>query len=173
MRSPKPYYSETTVSDGGFASYRRSNNAMYVEKGHKWLDSGWVVPPNIFLLKKYQAHINVELCNKGIVIKYLFKYVTKGPNNGKVYIHRLRNGEVAPYDERTKTINEVKEYLECRCICEQDAYWRIFGFDIYKHYPSMERLPMHLLDDNCIVYEENADMGEITDQEILRRTMLT
>ena len=75
----------------------------------------------MYLLKKFQAHINVEWCNKGIFIKYLFKYVTKGPDCSKAYFQRLRNGEDVPEDENTKTRNEVKEYLDCRYICEQDA----------------------------------------------------
>jgi hypothetical protein len=45
-RFPKTYQTEMVVDDGGFARYRRSNNARYVEKGPKRLDSGWVVPYN-------------------------------------------------------------------------------------------------------------------------------
>jgi len=124
-------------------------------------------------LKKYQAHINVEWCNKGIFIKYLFKYVTKGPDCGKVYIKRVRSGEEAPYDEQTGTVNEVKEYLDCRYICEQDACWRIFGFDIHRHYPSVERLAMHLPGENNIPFDEDDDIADIASQEFRRKTMLT
>ena len=164
---------ETVIDDNGFALYRRSDNKRYVEKGGKRLDSSSIVPYNMTLLKKYQAHINVEWCNKGIFIKYLFKYVTKGPDRGKVYIQRIRSGEPAPYDEQTKTINEVQEYLDCRYICEQDACWRIFGFDIHRHYPAVERLPVHLPNDNCIVYDESTDITDVARLEFLRKTMLT
>ena len=170
---PKKYQTETVIDDNGFALYRRSDNKRYVEKGGKRLDSSSIVPYNMTLLKKYQAHINVEWCNKGIFIKYLFKYVTKGPDRGKVYIQRIRSGEPAPYDEQTKTINEVQEYLDCRYICEQDACWRIFGFDIHRHYPAVERLPMHLPNDNCIVYDESTDITDVARLEFLRKTMLT
>ncbi|KAJ1280345.1 hypothetical protein BS78_04G224900 [Paspalum vaginatum] len=131
-----------------------------------------VVPYNMYL-KKFQAHINVEWCNKGIFIKYLFKYVTKGPDCAKVYIERVRKGEDAPYDSEIKTVNEVKEYLGCRYICEQDACWRVFGFDIHRHYPPVERLPMHLPDENCIAYDADADVADIIFDEFLRKTMLT
>lgn len=76
----------------------------------------------MYLLKKFQAHINVEWCNKGIFIKYLFKYLTKG------YAQRIRNGEEAPSDEETQTKNEVKEYLDCHYICDQDALLAGFRF---------------------------------------------
>ena len=170
---PKKHHQQTTVDENGFAVYKRPANALYIEKGTTRLDNAWVVPHNMFFLKKYQAHINVEWCNKGIFIKYLFKYVTKGPDRGKVYIERIRSGQPAPYDDQTKTRNEVKEYLDCRYICEQDACWRIFGFDIHRHYPPVERLPVHLPDDNCIVYDTHADLTKIASLEFLRRTMLT
>ncbi|CAD6243026.1 unnamed protein product [Miscanthus lutarioriparius] len=125
-RFPKQYQIETNVDGGGFAVYRRSDNKRYVQKGTRRLDSGWVVPYNVSLLKKFQAQINVEWCNKTIFVKYLFKYVTKGPDCGKVYIQRTKSGQNAPYDEQTKTVNEVKEYLDCRNLtyCEFPSKWK-------------------------------------------------
>ncbi|KAJ1262208.1 hypothetical protein BS78_09G089200 [Paspalum vaginatum] len=151
----------------------RPNNGRFVEKGGVRLDNRWVVPYNMYLLKKFQAHINVEWCNKGIFIKYLFKYVTKGPDCAKIYIQRIKDGQDAPYDAGSDTINEVKEYLDCRYICEHDAYWRVFGFDIHRHYPAVERMHVHLLGENFITYDAKQNMAEVLSEEFLRRTMLT
>ena len=120
---PKSFQSETTIDKNGFAVYKRPDNGRFVQKGQCRLDNRWVVPYNPYLLKKFQAHINVEWCNKGIFIKYLFKYVTKGPDCSKAYIERIKKGEEVAIDETTQTRNEVQEYLDCRYICEQDACW--------------------------------------------------
>ncbi|CAN1162471.1 ATP-dependent DNA helicase PIF1, partial [Linum perenne] len=56
-------------------------------KGGTVLDNRYVVPFNRNLLVLFQAHINVELCHQGRVIKYLFKYLTKGPDRHQ----KLRN----------------------------------------------------------------------------------
>ncbi|KAG2659831.1 hypothetical protein PVAP13_1KG278905 [Panicum virgatum] len=159
---PKKFQEETTIDENGFAIYKRPNNGRYVQKGGVRLDNRWVVPYNPYLLKKFQAHIN-----------YLFKYVTKGPDCSKAYLQKIRNGEEVPLDKETQTRNEVKEYLDCRYICEQDACWCVFGFDIHRHYPAVERMPIHLPDENNILYDENANMAEIVNSEFLRRTMLT
>jgi len=39
--------------------------------------------------------------------------------------------------------------------------------------PSVERLPVHLPDDNCIVYDPDADVADIASEEFLRKTILT
>ena len=95
---PKPYQPQTTTNAEGFTMYKRSKNDLFVVKNGVQLDNGWVVPYNMDLLKKYQAHINVEWCNRTSFIKYLFKYVTKGADYSKVYLQRVRNGEAAPFD---------------------------------------------------------------------------
>lgn len=88
------------------------------------------------------------------------------------FIWRERGGFTVCYGQ-PKPIDEVKEYLDCRYICEQDACWRIFGYDIHRHYPPIERMTVHLPDDTCIVYEGNMDITAIASEEFLRRTMLT
>lgn len=127
----------------------------------------------MLLLKKYQAHINVEWCNKTTFIKYLFKYVTKGADCSKAYLQRVKRGQSAPYDEQTNTVNEVKEYLDCRYICEQDACWRMFGYDIHRHHPAVERMPVHLPNENFVSFSAKTKMNKLVSAEFLRRTMLT
>ena len=70
-------------------------------------------------------------------------------------------------------MNEVKEYLDCRYICEQDACWRIFGFDIHRHYPAVERMPVHLPNENFITFHARARMDRAVSEEFLKKTMLT
>jgi hypothetical protein len=119
----KEFHGSTTIDDNGFAIYSRPNNQRFVIKGGVKLDNCWIVPHNLELLKKYDAHINTEWCNKSIFIKYLFKYVTKGPDCSKGYLQKIRNGEETPIDEETNTRNEVREYLDTQYICPFDSYW--------------------------------------------------
>ncbi|CAN0904882.1 ATP-dependent DNA helicase PIF1 [Linum grandiflorum] len=77
---PKPYASETTFNDHGHVTYRRRATNISAFKSGVILDNSYVVPYNRDLVVKYQAHINVEICHKGQLIKYLFKYITKGPD---------------------------------------------------------------------------------------------
>lgn len=128
---PKDFQHETSLDANGFALYRRRNNGRFVIKSNIKLDNRWIVPYNLPLLKRYQAHINIEWCNKSIFIKYLFKYVTKGPDRSKVFLQRIQNDSDVPYDEDTHTKNEIKEYLDTRYICDKDSMWQILGYDIH------------------------------------------
>ncbi|CAN1274367.1 hypothetical protein LINPERPRIM_LOCUS15376 [Linum perenne] len=80
---PKPYTSETTIDDHGYAVYRRRMTGITAIKSGISLDNRYVVPYNRYLIVKYQAHINIEVCHKGQLIKYLFKYITKGPDRSE------------------------------------------------------------------------------------------
>ncbi|GJV20163.1 ATP-dependent DNA helicase PIF1-like protein [Tanacetum coccineum] len=83
---PKPYYAETVINQGGCPIYRRTDDKVCVKKGNFTFDNKHVVPYNRYLLLKYHAHINVEWCNRLKAIKYLFKYLNKGPDRATIVI---------------------------------------------------------------------------------------
>ncbi|KAM0839242.1 hypothetical protein ACQ4PT_060443 [Festuca glaucescens] len=88
---PKSFQDETSVDESGFPVYRCRDNGRFVMKNKIRLDNRHVVPYNMALLKMFQAHLNVEWCNKTHVIKYLYKYVTKGPDFSKTLFERIKN----------------------------------------------------------------------------------
>lgn len=74
------------------------------------------------LLKKFDAHINVEWCNKTNLLKYLFKYLTKGHD-----VVRMR----VDVDDRPAGVftvpcptgkNEIDDYVKCRYLSACEAF---------------------------------------------------
>ncbi|XP_074271398.1 uncharacterized protein LOC141595334 [Silene latifolia] len=61
------------------------------EKNKHTLDNRSVVHHNLDLLVKYQAHLNVEWCNKHKSVKYLFKYMSKGPDMAHANVQEVRH----------------------------------------------------------------------------------
>ncbi len=55
------------------------------------VDNQWIVPYNLHLATKYHAHINVEICSSISAVKYLYKYVYKGPDRATAVIERQAN----------------------------------------------------------------------------------
>jgi len=70
----------------GYPIYRRRDTGHTILVHGIELDNRWVVPHNVYLLTKYDAHINVEVCNNIHAIKYLFKYVYKGHDRATIEI---------------------------------------------------------------------------------------
>lgn len=47
---------------------------MYLcHRGCHQVDNRWVVPHNLWLCTKYDAHINVEVCTSVTAVKYIYK----------------------------------------------------------------------------------------------------
>lgn len=150
----------------GFPLYRRPDNGRFVMKNNVRLDNRHVVPYNMAILKKWQAHINVEWCNKTYVIKYLYKYVTKGPDRSKTLFENIRR-------DGDEEVDEIKEYRECCYIVDYDSFWRVYGYDIHGETPSVERLPVHLLNMHIVRFRTHATLDSVVDNAWLHRTMLT
>lgn len=108
---------QTTIDSNGFANYRRKDDGRYVIKNGIALDNRFVVPYNRDLVVRYQAHINVEWCNKSRAIKYLFKYINKGPDRVRATLEDIGANDT----QRTSQIDEIKNYLDCRYISAHEA----------------------------------------------------
>ncbi|CAN1162782.1 ATP-dependent DNA helicase PIF1 [Linum perenne] len=92
---PKTYVHETTFDANGYVTYRRRQTGITTVKSGIPLDTLSVVPYNRDLLIKYQAHMNVEICHKGQLIKYLFKYILKGPDRSVVQAGILNRPDIS------------------------------------------------------------------------------
>jgi hypothetical protein len=90
------------------------------------------------LLKKYNAHINVEWCNKSNMIKYLFKYVTKGSDRAKIYFDVTAKTSNASPGPDLAPRNEIQEYIDARYLSACKALWRAFEYDIHFRLPAVE-----------------------------------
>ena len=145
-RFPKPFMRETLVdADTCHPTYRRRSvedgGASFL-KGERIIDNSWVVPYNAFLLLRYQCHINIEICISTLAAKYLYKYVTKGPDRAMV------RAELETDNPR----NEIGDYEDMRSIGSSEASWKILRSPISKNYPPVQVLRLHLEDQQHVVF---------------------
>jgi len=82
----------------------------------KELDNCWVVPYNCDLCVKYDAHINIEKCAQKKVIKYLHKYIHKGPDQATFVIEDNVDSTDAGGYPQCRKVDEIKQYLDGRYI---------------------------------------------------------
>ena len=158
---PKIFYEETTIDEEGFPIYRRKNDGKTIVKNGITLDNRYVVPYNVDLLVKYQSHLNVEWCNRSRSIKYLFKYINKGPDRVTIFLQENLPSTDNDEQQPSIVVDETKTYLDCRYISASEACWRIYEYPIQFQNPPIERLNFHLENENPIIYPENANLDNI------------
>ncbi len=118
---PKAFAVKTYAGNDSYPVYQWWDNGRHIVKNGVRLDNRYAVPYNPYLSKKYNAHINVEICSSITSCKYLYKYVYKGPDMAAVAVH--------PQDPRSK--DEIKKFENACFITASEGMWRFFGFDIH------------------------------------------
>ena len=108
---PKKFQPTTLIDADGYPVYRSRNTGQTITKNDIIVDNKCIVPYNPKLLKKYQAHINIEWCNQSTSTKYLFNYINKGYDRVTAVMVHDGNGTV-PHANALN--DEIKEYLDCR-----------------------------------------------------------
>ena len=68
---PKRFNQQASLDNNGYPTYMRRNDGRTVKIGYVELNIRWVVPCGPFLSRKYNAHLNIEICSQIRVIKYL------------------------------------------------------------------------------------------------------
>ena len=165
-RFPKDHIEATKLNQNGYHIYKRSNDGTNIIKnGHKFNNQD-VVPHNLYLATKYNAHINVEVCSSVTAVKYLYKYVYKG--HDKVTFGFSK-------DSNEEHVDEIQNYLDARFVTASEAAWRLLGLPMCGQYPKTNRLTIHLENKQTIIFKETEKAQEIiSSQENLRnKTQLT
>ena len=104
---------------------------------------------------KYDAHINVEVCCSVSSVKYLYKYVYKGPDRAMTCVC----GENDAID-----VDEIQNFQDSRCIGACEACWRIFEFHLYERSPPVEALCVHLPNEHQTLLAEGGSVVPESDE---------
>jgi len=119
---PHKFQSETMTDVNGYHIYQCEDTGRTFLVHGVELDNRWVVPHNVYLSTKYDAHINIEVYNNIDAIKYLFKYVYKRHDCATVEISRQNDNAT---EGNVAEANEIKKYLDCCYVFVSEATWCI------------------------------------------------
>ncbi len=147
---PKHFNPTTHTDERGYIQYKRPDDGKTAQiqrrTGTYTVDNRWIVPYNPALLLLLECHCNVEIATSVRIIKYLYKYITKGPDRAKAAV--VEEGE---------EVDEIKDFTSWRYISAAEAIWRILEFDTCSQYPPVKALPVHLPGEDSIVFEEGSE----------------
>ncbi|CAF1866631.1 unnamed protein product [Brassica napus] len=178
---PRQYNDNNSIDKSGYVLYRRRRNEnAYVVKDGVILNNTFVVPHNIKLLKKYEAHINVEWCNRTSAVKYLFKYITKGVDRASAVIERgitetasdpMASGETS--ERVIKQQNEIQDYVDARYLSACESMWWTFAFHIHKRKTSVEKLIIHFEGEHNITIKSTDNLSRVIHKPGIEKKMFT
>ena len=126
---PKEYRERTDWAKDSYPLYARPDNGLVFERNGARFTNQYVVPYCPQLLLLFDCHINVEISAGLGTVKYLSKYIYKGPDRATMEI----SGGVQ---------DEIKAHLDGRFIGPTEACWKIFKFNMHRESPVVKRLPI-------------------------------
>ncbi|CEP10635.1 hypothetical protein [Parasitella parasitica] len=158
---PFDFCEDTLLADddngGTDLTYRRRvmpERTILRNNGRTTVDNRWIVPHNLYLSAKFDAHINVEVCTHVSSVKYVYKYIFKGHDRAQVHMGNNEHPD------------EIKNFLDARYVSAAEACWRLFSFPMHKEYPACQRLDVHLPGDRMVYFDEDDHP-----QDVLNRPM--
>jgi hypothetical protein len=156
---PKPFQQHTTLEADGYPLYRRREDGREFEKNGHLFTNRLVVPYNPDLSRKYECHINIEICALVRAVKYIHKYIYKGHDRAT-----MRFGEET---------DEIQQYLDARYIGASEAIRHLLEMPMHEEKPNVVCLAVHLLEMHQVLYNPQEDFNVILERGQNQRTMLT
>ncbi|GJV81684.1 DNA helicase [Tanacetum coccineum] len=169
---PKKFNQKTFFDENGHVHYQRRDTSVSTTRNEFQLDNSYVVPYNRNLLLAFQTHINVEYCGWSMLIKYMFKYISKGTDRVFTRMSRPIGESSTVATPSRQVIDEIQNYVEGRFICAHEAYRRILKFDIHRREPTVHILAMHLEDMQRITFRDQDRLKSVIDLPRKKSTTL-
>lgn len=145
----KDYSEVTNMNVDGYPKYKRIKGGHTVNVRNFDLDNSWVVSYNPYLSRKYNAHINVEVCSSVKSVKYIFKYVYEGHDAAIVQMSTTDGTGAFNWDE-------IQTFLDTRYVGTAESMWRLSKYEMSHRSHAIERLPVHKPQQQTVVFEERA-----------------
>ena len=117
----------------------------------------------------------MEICNTIGAVKYLFKYVYKGSD--KVSFSLNKPDKQVPTNIPTEPTvkknekDEIKNFQDARYVSASESCWRIFNFTTNSQNPHTVRLPVHLEDQQLIIFSDEDKLDDLANNRV--ETQLT
>ena len=154
---PKAFTNQTIIKEDGYPDYARPENGRTVQKGQNIFDNKHVVAHPRELLVQFDCHINLEVCGSIKAVKYIHKYIYKGPDRATIQAGGQHD--------------EIASYLDARYISSTQACHNIFEFSMHMEWPAVYRLPVHLPGQQNVVFRAEAQLenvvNNVKDTELL------
>jgi hypothetical protein len=84
------------------------------------------------------------------VVKYLYKYIFKGTDRATMRV----DGNV----------DEIKTHVDGRYLSPPESAWHIYKFCSHEEYPPVQRLALHLPNEQPVYFDEDASRDDIRDR---------
>ncbi|XP_051167634.1 uncharacterized protein LOC127285579 [Leptopilina boulardi] len=153
---PKAFQNETTMGEDSYVLYRRRDVGKTYERPNGYIvDNRHVVPFSPVLSQIFNCHINVEIVSSINSVKYLYKYIYKGHDAASIIITNVDGQNILNH-------NEIRHYEENRYLGPVEAVWRILSKPLGKKSHSVNRLPIHLPNEQNVIIREGQDNNQIS-----------
>ena len=155
---PKSFQEFTSMDVNGYPLYRRPNDERTYTVNGKPCDNRDIVPYQPFLSVHLNCHINIECAVSIGSIKYVNKYLFKGPDRGALEIEQK---------------DEIKRWIDGQYISAPDAAWRIFQYPLHEVVPNIVRLQVHLPNHHSVLFNPHDDLQGVLQRGAAQQTTLT
>ena len=145
-RFPKDFAAQTIIKEDGYPDYACPENGRTIQKQQNIFDNKHVIPHPRELLVEFDCHINLEVCGSIKTVKYIHKYIYKGPDRATV---------------QAEGHNEIHSYLDARYISSTQACHNIFEFPMHMEWPAIYCLPVHLPGRQNVAFRADAQLEEV------------
>jgi hypothetical protein len=150
-RYSREFQDATTIEKDSYSTYRRRQDdrtwkIKLLDNREFTFDNRWMISYNSYLTRRYQTHINVEVCAIVKIVKYIHKYVYKDCNQITLQIQKN--------DEITRHLNE-------RYIDSSQIVWELFEYLTHEKHSLVHHLLVHLLDQQIVYFDSNLFVEEL------------